>query len=453
MSSLSISVENVSKVYRLGEINRGQFFGDVRRWVRGKFNPAHTFGDPETEAEQEPKAADLFYALKNVSFDIKQGETVGIIGANGAGKSTLLKLISRITAPSTGSIKINGRIGSLLEVGTGFHPDLTGRDNVFMNGAILGMNRPEVVAKFDDIVSFSGVEKFIDTPVKRYSSGMFVRLAFSVAAFLEPEILIVDEVLSVGDQQFQNRCIQRLQDIIKEGRTVLFVSHGAGQIRKLCTRAICLQGGEIICDDEANASLEHYQASLRNSGMGIDEHEQVENEQVEEESSPEIIYQEIEQPGDEVVKIHSCRIVDALGNIIKEGSISQGFRLEFTYKVLQEGFPLRPACIVSDELGNILFWTGDTSLDSRNVPPAPGYYSTRIEFPERYFSPGKLLFTFGVGEDTETGYSHALANDALSIRLMDDWNDKLIRGAYQGVLPGFIRPLLKWTTSISPEIK
>ena len=440
--SLAISVENVSKIYRLGEINRRQFFGDFTRWARSKFNPEYAFGDPSTEADQEPRATDLFYALNNVSFDIKQGETVGIIGANGAGKSTLLKLISRITAPSRGTIKINGRIGSLLEVGTGFHPDLTGRDNVYMNGAILGMNRSEVLTKFDDIVSFSGVEKFIDTPVKRYSSGMFVRLAFAVAAFLEPEILIVDEVLSVGDQQFQNRCIQRLQDIIKDGRTVLFVSHGAGQVRKLCTRAICLQSGEILCDGESNSSIEHYQASLRDSGMGI-------NERVkqEEKINSEIIYNENEQPGDDVVKILSCRLVDQSGKLIENTLTSLGFSLEFEYEVFKSGFPLRPACIVSDELGNILFWTGDTSLEARNSPVSPGHYSTRIEFPGRYFSPGRLLFTFGVGEDTELGNSHALVSDALSIRLEDDWNDDLIRGAYKGVLPGFVRPLLKWSTS------
>ena len=267
MSDLAISVENISKVYRLGEIDRSQFVKDVRRWITGRFNPEHAFGDPETEAEQEPKASDLFYALKDVSFEIQKGETVGIIGSNGAGKSTLLKLISRITSPSSGSIKVNGRIGSLLEVGTGFHPDLTGRDNVFMNGAILGMSRSEVAAKFDDIVSFSGVEKFIDTPVKRYSSGMFIRLAFSVAAFLEPEILIVDEVLSVGDLQFQNKCLSRLKELIKGGTTILFVSHGAGQIRSLCTRAICLKNGEIICDDTPNRALDFYQIAVRESAI------------------------------------------------------------------------------------------------------------------------------------------------------------------------------------------
>ena len=442
MSSLSISVENVSKVYRLGEINRGQFFGDVRRWVKGRFNPDHTFGDPETEAEQEPKAADLFYALKNVSFDIKQGETVGIIGANGAGKSTLLKLISRITAPSTGKIKINGRIGSLLEVGTGFHPDLTGRDNVFMNGAILGMNRSEVSAKFDDIVSFSGVEKFIDTPVKRYSSGMFVRLAFSVAAFLEPEILIVDEVLSVGDQQFQNRCMQRLQEIIKDGRTVLFVSHAGAQIRKLCTRAICLKQGEVICDEDPYKALEYYQGAVRESGPVLNQQEENNH------NSSEIIFKLEERPGNNIVKINWGRLIGKNGEIATRVLTSEEFFLEFQFEVLQEGVYLRPACIIHDELGNILFWTGDTEKEKKE-PIKEGNYITRLAVPKHLLAPGIAVINFDVGEDSSTGESHAQVSDALRIQVEDDLSDQVLRGAYRGFLPGFIRPKLEWKTARS----
>ena len=196
--------------------------------------------------------------MKNISFEIEKGETLAIIGANGAGKSTLLKIISRITAPTTGRVRIKGRIGSLLEVGTGFHPELTGRDNVFLNGAILGMNRGEVRSKFDDIVGFAGLEQFIDTPVKRYSSGMYVRLAFSVAAFLEPEILIIDEVLSVGDQQFQDKCMQRIEEIVRSGRTLLFVSHGAGLVQRVCRRAILLKHGTIAFDGDVDKAFEAY---------------------------------------------------------------------------------------------------------------------------------------------------------------------------------------------------
>ena len=443
MSSLAISIENVSKIYRLGEINRSQFFGDVRRWAKSKFNPDHTFGDPETEAEQEPKAPDLFYALKDINFDIKQGETVAIIGANGAGKSTLLKIISRITAPSKGVVRINGRIGSLLEVGTGFQGDLTGRDNVYMNGAILGMSRREVASKFDDIVSFSGVERFIDTPVKRYSSGMNVRLAFAVAAFLEPEILIVDEVLSVGDQQFQNKCMQRLQDIIKDGRTVIFVSHGAGQVRQLCTRAICLKQGEVICDDEPNKALEYYQNSVRESGMGANGKPGETKK-----SASEIVYEENERPGNENVKIISARFVNKENNSIEESLTSEEFFFEMVFKVHESGFTLRPGCTFSDELGNILFWTGDVDSPQTYKTTVPGIYKTSLQIPAHFLSPGKVIVTVGIGEDSSTGDVHAMIKEPLTFYITENFYDLKIRGCYKGVLPGFIQPKLNWKTEI-----
>ena len=253
----AISIENVSKIYRLGEINRSQFFGDIGRWLRHKVGPHQGFGSPMDE-EGKVVEPDVFWALRDVNLRIGQGETLAIIGANGAGKSTLLKIISRITAPTKGFVRIRGRVGSLLEVGTGFHQDLTGRDNVFLNGAILGMNRSEVKAKFDDIVSFAGVEKFIDTPVKHYSSGMYVRLAFSVASYLEPEILIVDEVLSVGDQKFQDKCMMRIKELIHDGRTLIFVSHGAETVAKICKRAIYLKAGALAYDGDTMSAIEEY---------------------------------------------------------------------------------------------------------------------------------------------------------------------------------------------------
>lgn len=255
--SNAISIENVSKIYRLGEINRAQFFGDIGRWLHRKVGLNQGFGNPVGE-KGEAVEKDIFWALRDVSLTIPQGETMAIIGANGAGKSTLLKVISRITAPSKGVVRIRGRVGSLLEVGTGFHPDLTGRDNVYLNGAILGMQQREVKGKFDDIVSFAGVEKFIDTPVKHYSSGMYVRLAFAVASYLEPEILIVDEVLSVGDQKFQDKCMARINDLIKDGRTLIFVSHGAETVVKICKRAIYLKEGRVAYDGDTMSAIEEY---------------------------------------------------------------------------------------------------------------------------------------------------------------------------------------------------
>ena len=266
--SVAISVQNVSKRYRLGEISRVQLLGDIHRWWMKRRGRKSHARDQATVAEPEEKGD--FWALKDISFELKQGETIAIIGANGAGKSTLLKIISRITAPTTGIVRIRGRIGTLLEVGTGFHPELTGRDNVFLNGAILGMSRNEVKRKFDDIVGFAGLEQFIDTPVKRYSSGMYVRLAFSVAAFLEPEVLIIDEVLSVGDAQFQIQCMQRMEQIIKDGRTLIFVSHGADVVQQVCRRAIFLQKGKIMFDGATDDALAAYEKSCQ-QGSNVEE--------------------------------------------------------------------------------------------------------------------------------------------------------------------------------------
>jgi len=228
MSNTVIRVENLSKQYRLGTLNHGTLYRDLQSWwarKRGREDPNSRIGTSDHSQSNN----DTFWALKDVSFSVEKGEVVGIIGRNGAGKSTLLKILSRVTAPTTGEVKVKGRIASLLEVGTGFHPELTGRENIYLNGSILGMKKREIDAKFDEIVKFAEIEKFLDTPVKRYSSGMYVRLAFAVAAHLEPEILIIDEVLAVGDAAFQKKCLGKMKDVsTKEGRTVLFVSHNMG---------------------------------------------------------------------------------------------------------------------------------------------------------------------------------------------------------------------------------
>ena len=246
MAKSVIKVENVSKVYRLGEIGTGSLGSDINRWwvtkVLGGEDPYLRIGQTNDRATKGD--SDVVYSLRNVSFEVQQGEVLGIIGKNGAGKSTLLKILSRITAPTTGKVKIKGRVASLLEVGTGFHPELTGRENIFLNGSILGMRKHEIVNKLDEIIDFSGVERYIDTPVKRYSSGMYVRLAFAVAAHLESEILIVDEVLAVGDAEFQKKCLGRMKDVSSnEGRTVLFVSHNMASLINICSKGFLLQDG------------------------------------------------------------------------------------------------------------------------------------------------------------------------------------------------------------------
>ncbi|MCG2462590.1 ABC transporter ATP-binding protein [Flavobacteriaceae bacterium F89] len=255
-----IKIENVSKQYRLGLTGTGTFSHDVNRWwhnIRGKEDPYLKIGEANDRSTKGE--SDYVWALRDINFEVMPGEVLGIIGKNGAGKSTLLKLLSRVTAPTTGSIKARGRIASLLEVGTGFHPELTGRENVFLNGAIMGMSKPEIRAKFDEIVDFAGCERYIDTPVKRYSSGMYVRLAFAVAAHLEPDILVVDEVLAVGDAEFQKKAIGKMQEVSTEGgRTVLFVSHNMESVRKLCNTGIVLSNGIITYNGDVDQAISNY---------------------------------------------------------------------------------------------------------------------------------------------------------------------------------------------------
>jgi lipopolysaccharide transport system ATP-binding protein len=258
--TLAISAANVGKLYRLGEVGTGSLVHDFNRWwhrLRGKQDPYEKIGVVNDRSKSS--SDNWVWALKDVSFDVKQGEVLGIIGRNGAGKSTLLKIFSRVTAPTKGEIKIWGRIASLLEVGTGFHPELSGRENIFLNGAILGMRKLEIAKRLDEIVAFSGCERYLDTPVKRYSSGMYVRLAFAVAAHLEPETLIVDEVLAVGDAEFQKKCLGKMKDASRsEGRTVLFVSHNLAAVRSLCNRVICIENGEVVVDGRPDVVIQRY---------------------------------------------------------------------------------------------------------------------------------------------------------------------------------------------------
>jgi lipopolysaccharide transport system ATP-binding protein len=267
-----IEVSQLSKLYRLGEIGTGTLSRDLHRWVAramGKEDPFLKIG--ESNDRTQKGSGDVVYSLRDIDFSVSAGDTVGVIGRNGAGKSTLLKILSRVTSPSTGEVRIKGRIASLLEVGTGFHPELTGRENIYLNGAILGMRKHEIRRKFDEIVDFSGVERYIDTPVKRYSSGMYVRLAFAVAAHLESEILIVDEVLAVGDVEFQQKCLGKMGEVSKgEGRTILFVSHNMAAISTLCRSAIILQHGRIDFTGDVNAGIERYVRSSKSATGAVD---------------------------------------------------------------------------------------------------------------------------------------------------------------------------------------
>jgi lipopolysaccharide transport system ATP-binding protein len=269
MSRVVLKTINVSKQYRLGQLGTGTISHDINRWwhrARGKEDPYLQIGD--TNDRSVKGTSDYVWSLKDINFEVKEGDVLGIIGKNGAGKSTLLKILSQVTTATTGKVKIRGRIAALLEVGTGFHPELTGRENVFLNGAILGMTKPEIKSKFDEIVDFSGVEKYIDTPVKRYSSGMMVRLGFAVAAHLEPEILIVDEVLAVGDAEFQKKCMGKIKNVAGEGRTVLFVSHNMQAISGICKTGLLLKNGMIDELGDINTCIKKYNGLFNESFIG-----------------------------------------------------------------------------------------------------------------------------------------------------------------------------------------
>ena len=348
MSDLAISVENLSKSYLVGhnsaQAERYTALRDVL--ARDARNLARKTRDMfQGRAIVQGDEVEEFWALKDISFEIKQGDRVGIIGRNGAGKSTLLKILSRITEPTKGRIKINGRVASLLEVGTGFHPELSGRENIFLNGAILGMSRSEIQRKFEEIVAFAEVEQFLDTPVKRYSSGMYVRLAFAVAAHLEPEILIVDEVLAVGDAQFQKKCMGKMNEVGNDGRTVLFVSHNMAAINQLCSRSILLSGGRKELDADTSSVV----AGYLNSGS---------------ESSGEITWNDPNRaPGNKNAKLHALRIVSQ-GEITSELPISEEFQIEVEFfNLINNSKNLCVNIYILDDAGTVV-------LSTANVPAA-----------------------------------------------------------------------------------
>lgn len=316
MNQIAISVKGVSKKYSIGKQKDGSLRGTLTSLFAGGKN------------SQED-----FWALKNVSFDIRQGDVVGIVGKNGAGKSTLLKILSQITRPTTGEIELNGRVASLLEVGTGFHPELTGRENIFLNGTILGMTKKEVKAKFDEIVVFSGIEKFIDTPVKRYSSGMYVRLAFAVAAHLEPEILIIDEVLAVGDAEFQKKCLGKMKDVAGEGRTVIFVSHDLAAVKQLCNRGILVDKGKVLNEGTIEQIITQYLSVVSEESKYVPEKLKLNND----------------------VCIRSIELLNQFNieeNIFK---ISEPIRIKFNFQINTEEHPYKIYLRIVNQLGQVVF--------------------------------------------------------------------------------------------------
>jgi lipopolysaccharide transport system ATP-binding protein len=366
------------------------------------------------------RADETFWALKDISLTIEKGQVVGIIGRNGSGKSTLLKIISQITAPTTGELRITGRTGTLLEVGTGFHPELSGRENVFLNGAILGMSRQEIARKFDEIVDFSGVEAFIDTPVKRYSSGMQTRLAFSVAAHLDPEILIVDEVLAVGDAEFQKKCLGKMKDVTGDGRTVVFVSHNMGTVTSLCDRCVLLGEGQVQAEGDP-----HYVADLYFNGQGASNGAAIDF------SSRAV------QPGDDVARLLRAGIVDENLQPISSADRSMSVGVEMTFEVLEDGHRLVPNfhVFLQDQYAFV------SSPYQKDVL-SPGVYRSIMWVPPNLLNGG--LYLFGVAlTSMNPMVLHFYERDALRLHLVEDLHHP-DRNGYAQAYPGVLRPDLKW---------
>lgn len=424
MSEVILKVEHISKQYRLGLVGTGTLSHDLKRWfykLRGKEDPYLKIGD--TNDRSKAAESDYVWAIKDINFEVKRGEVLGIIGKNGAGKSTLLKILSRVTSPTTGQIKTKGRIASLLEVGTGFHPELTGKENIYLNGAILGMTKTEIKAKEQEIVEFSGCQRYIDTPVKRYSSGMRVRLAFAVAAFLEPDILVVDEVLAVGDAEFQKKAIGKMQDISKgEGRTVLFVSHNMDSIMRLCSRAILLKDGQIIKKGKVAQVIDAYLSTEFGA-----------------------VSQKVwhKNNGNSIVKILDIRAHDENFRQAENFKITKKIGVTITYEVLEKGHKIHTALNFFNSSGVNIFDSHESNTTLYNEKKKPGIYKTRVWVYENLFSEGVIIV--GVALVTHDPFIvHFHDSDAIAFNVVEDIENSPTRGDYVGALPGIIRPYLRW---------
>jgi lipopolysaccharide transport system ATP-binding protein len=430
MSDIAIRAEGLSKRYRIGmeesssETLVGGLVGTLGRPLKNlraltrlaKFRP------------EDDEAEDVVWALRDVSFEVKRGEVLGVIGRNGAGKSTLLKILTRITMPSTGRATIYGSVQSLLEVGTGFHRELTGRENVYLNGAVLGMPRRDITRKFDEIVDFSGVGKFIDTPVKRYSTGMRVRLAFSVAAHLEPDILLVDEVLSVGDDEFQKKCLGKMNDVASRGRTVVFVSHHLTSITRLCERVFLMDGGQIVLDGTAPEAVGEY----LNAGV---------------KGSAERNWTDpATAPGGEVARLRAVRIRNEAGDVSDAIDSREGFRVEMEYDIVRPGYVIRSNFTLwNNDEGAVAFSVFDLDSEWLGRKRPVGRYRTTTWIPGDLLGDGlytidanMALRDFGTVQFMEAG--------AVAFRVVDSLDGETARGDWGGPIPGVVRPKLRWKT-------
>jgi lipopolysaccharide transport system ATP-binding protein len=441
-NDISIKVENISKIYRIGmkrEIQEN-FTSALLEFIKSpwknyrKYRSLYRFDDIKQNDIQNSNdtPSDIIRAVNDVSFEVDRGEVLGLIGRNGAGKSTLLKILCRITEPTTGHARMRGRISSLLEVGTGFHPELTGRENVYLNGTVLGMKKVEIDRKFDEIVDFSGVEKFIDTPVKRYSSGMKVRLAFAVAAHLEPEILLVDEVLAVGDVEFQKKCLNKMQDVGQRGRTIIFVSHNMPAITRLCERAILLEDGRIIEDGPSKQVVANYMSS----STGV--------------VSSKVWNDPATAPKGPVARLIAVRAKNENDEVNDFFDICKPVIIEMEYEILKPGYIAMPHFGLRNEFGDAIFITIDQDPNWQNRPRPMGKYVSRVVIPGNLMAESTIFVNCNLMtlNPNEVQFSE---RSAISFVIADTFESDSARGNYLGTkFPGVVRPLLDWSTDFSP---
>jgi len=417
--SVAIATEELSKRYRIGELQSA--YGTLRDSLAAAAKRL-------VQRDHAPHYEEI-WALKDVSLEVPEGQVLGVIGRNGAGKSTLLKILTRITTPTSGRAEIRGRVGSLLEVGTGFHPELTGRENVFLNGSVLGMKQREIQGRFDEIVEFAGVEQFLDTPVKRYSSGMSVRLAFAVAAHLEPEILLVDEVLAVGDAEFQRRCLGRMEDLSQSGRTIVFVSHQMQAVAQLCDRAVLLEKGSVTLDGSSADVVAHYLQKVGGSGSTR-------------------FWPDLETaPGGDLIRLRSVRVVEEDGEEAAAVDVRRPVGIEIGFTVRRFGeVPIFPKVKLVDQRGNVAFNAIDTSSRWQE-PPHPGDYMATAWIPGNLLNEGLISVQVDVCSFGATKFvHHGGCADAVSFHVQDPGEGDSARGRFTGQWKGVVRPLLEWTT-------
>ncbi|HKO01277.1 MAG TPA: ABC transporter ATP-binding protein [Thermoanaerobaculia bacterium] len=412
----SIEVEQLAKKYVIGGVKE-LGYRTLRDSIAGLF-----------KSSGERASRETIWALRDISFTAEQGEVIGIIGRNGAGKSTLLKVLSRITEPTSGVARMYGRAGALLEVGTGFHPELTGRENIFLNGAILGMPRAEIARKLDEIVAFAEVDQFLDTPVKRYSSGMYVRLAFGVAAHLETDILIVDEVLAVGDASFQKKCLQKMEDVGRHGRTVLFVSHNLSSVTRLCPRSLLIERGSVVRDGPSHEVVRFY----LHSDLGTTAAREW----------PDVTL----APGDDVAKLRAIR-VRSEGEIASKIDIRKPVFIEMEWDVLQPNRVLTPNLHFRNDEGIIAFISNDLDPEWRRRPRETGRYVSVVEVPGNFLAEGTLIVGAAVSTMSPVRV-HFFEQDAVAFEVIDSLSGDSSRGDYGGAIPGAVRPMLQWTNEL-----